>query len=149
MRIKSGSTAQTEQLANKLAANIRGNEVIELASDVGGGKTTFTKFLLAALGSADMVSSPSFTIENIYYCPNFEVHHFDFYRLEEAGIMSDEFDEVVQAGEDLVIIEWAGLVQDLLPKQRLQIKITAPSENQREFEFICPAELSYLTEGIA
>lgn len=149
MQIKSGSIDETAELAAKLARNIRGNEAIEFASDLGGGKTAFTRFLASELGSQDTVSSPSFTIENIYRTPKFDIHHFDFYRLEEAGIMQDELLEVIEEDDSLAIIEWAGIVGDVLPAKRLRIEIVAPTEHSREFSFIYPSELDYLLEGIA
>lgn len=149
MLIRCGNIEETATLAAKLANNLKGGEVIELSSDLGGGKTTFTRFLVKTLRSQDVVSSPSFTIENIYRCKNFDVHHFDFYRLEEAGIMGEELDEVLRDSESVAIVEWAGIVNSVLPEKRLRIVIEAPSENERIFELQYPQSLSYLIGGIA
>ena len=72
------SLEQTAGLAQRLAVNFRGGEVVELIGDLGAGKTALVKCLASAWGSLDEAASPSFTIENIYRCPNFNVHHFRF-----------------------------------------------------------------------
>src|SRR5690606_23307454 len=84
------SPEQTEQFAQILASKLRGGEVIELVSDLGGGKTTFTRGLVGGLKSTDTVASPTFTISREYTGGRLHVYHFDFYRLGEAGIVGDE-----------------------------------------------------------
>jgi len=64
-------------------------EIIELRSDLGGGKTTFTQGLAAGAGSKDAVSSPTFTLKKIYRAGELHIYHYDFYRLNEPGILKD------------------------------------------------------------
>lgn len=144
----STSSEQTEQLAEKLGKALKGGEVIELVSDLGGGKTTFVRGLVRGIGSADKVASPTFTISKLYKASDFEVHHFDFYRLQEAGIIADELAEVAGDPHIVTVVEWADVVQHVLPAQRLTITIRQTPEGNREFDFRCPADLNYLVEAV-
>jgi len=123
---------------------LRGNEVIELVSDLGGGKTTFVRGLASGAGSLDRVSSPSFTLTNVYQAPLLTFHHFDFYRLPEPGILREELAEVIDDPHNVVVIEWAAIVEDILPSDHLTITIRATGETSRDYELYCPESLSYL-----
>jgi tRNA threonylcarbamoyladenosine biosynthesis protein TsaE len=131
-------------MAETLGAKLCGGEVIELASDLGGGKTTFTKGIVRGAGSNEHVSSPSFTISNEYRAGELTIHHMDFYRLPDAGIMKQELLDILSDPKSVVIVEWAGIVADVLPEHRLRITITATGENSRSYEFAASDELSYL-----
>jgi tRNA threonylcarbamoyladenosine biosynthesis protein TsaE len=146
-QIESISSEFTEQLAEKIGANLKGGEVVELISDLGGGKTTFTRGLVKGLGSTDKVASPTFTISKMYIAGDLEVHHFDFYRLHEAGIIADELAEVAGDPHAVVIVEWADVVQHVLPESRLTIVIKQTPEGTRMLTFTYPESLSYVLEG--
>lgn len=122
-----------------LGSRLRGGEVIELRSDIGGGKTTFARGLAKGAGSKDRVSSPTFTLSRIYKTQNFEIHHFDFYRLEDPGILADQLAEAV-SDDNVVIVEWADIVKDVLPERRISIefKPTAASPDERQITFFYP-----------
>jgi tRNA threonylcarbamoyladenosine biosynthesis protein TsaE len=115
---------------------------------VGGGKTTFVRGLAEGIGSSDAVSSPSFTIEQVYKAPKFELHHFDFYRLSEPGLMKAELAEAIAELHNVVIVEWGQSVEDVLPTEKLIITMKRTGEAGRELHFTCPASLSYLLEGL-
>jgi tRNA threonylcarbamoyladenosine biosynthesis protein TsaE len=101
-------------------------------ADLGGGKTTFVRGLARGLKSKDEVSSPTFTLNCIYKCKNgLEIHHFDFYRLNELGILADQLAESLNDEKVITIIEWSGIVSGVLPKKRLTIKFT-PDEKSSE-----------------
>ena len=68
--------------------------------------------------------------------------HYDFYRLEDSGLMGDELHEAILDKNKIVIIEWAGLVAGVLPEDRLSIKINILSENSRHLEFIAGGDTS-------
>jgi len=148
LRITSKSPEATEQLAEAIGRRLTGGEVIELMSDLGGGKTTFVRGLSLGLGSADVVSSPTFTISKVYKADKLELHHFDFYRLPEAGIVAEELAEVLEQPNTVVVVEWGGLVRDVLPDSRLTITMTPTAENSRQLECSYPESLAYLLEGI-
>lgn len=87
--------AATEQIGALLAPLLRGGEVITLSGELGAGKTTLVRGLLRALGFTGAVKSPTYTLVESYKLPAFELHHFDLYRLAEAGELEflglDEF----------------------------------------------------------
>ena len=81
------------------------------------------------------MQSPTFTISRVYDSPKeLRLAHYDFYRLGEAGIMGDEIREATD-DDSVVVVEWAGAVDDDLPKDRLVVKITTISEEERLVEF--------------
>lgn len=97
--------------------------MIELVSDLGGGKTTFVQGLAKGLGYTGAVTSPTFTLSQIYQVsPDLELHHYDLYRLTEAGTVGMELGEDLGAPHVVTVIEWAGLVQDQLPPDHLRIQ---------------------------
>lgn len=148
-RISSTSSEKTEQLAEQLAQNLRGGEVVELVSDLGGGKTTFTRGLARGFGSHDRVASPTFTISRVYKAGPKSMHHFDFYRLPEAGLIAEELADVIGDQHTVTVVEWADIVQNVLPKERLTIEITKTADDGRELLFRYPESLSYLMEGLS
>lgn len=120
-----------------LASKLIGGEVIELVGDIGSGKTTLTKSIVKGLGSDDEVQSPTFTLSRQYSCrDNIVVAHYDFYRLSDAGIMRYELSEATNQENYVTIIEWGEIVKDVLPEDRLTIKISSPSENERDLEVL-------------
>lgn len=138
------SLDETLQLAAAVGRKLRGGEVIELLSDLGGGKTTFVRGVAQGAGSEDVVSSPSFTLMNQYRAKKLTIYHFDFYRLHEAGIMREELEEVLSDKDAVVIVEWANVVHEVLPADRLSIRITAIGETERRLEFIFSEKYQYL-----
>lgn len=140
----------TLSIAKTIGSNLKGNECIEFISDLGGGKTTFTAGLVEGARSTDKVSSPTFTISQKYETQDFSIMHFDFYRLAEPGLVKEELAEYIQDENTVVLVEWADTVSDVLPKERLTIKIDRlkDSENSRKFEFSMSESLNYLLSGI-
>lgn len=126
---------------------MRGGEVIELRSDLGGGKTTFVRGLAAGLGSSDRVHSPSFTLANQYKAERFTLHHFDFYRLAEPGIMRDELAEVLTDPQAIIAVEWGEIVKNVLPAKRVSLQIHTFGETERQLLFSYPQSLSYLFQN--
>ncbi|MET0980285.1 MAG: tRNA (adenosine(37)-N6)-threonylcarbamoyltransferase complex ATPase subunit type 1 TsaE [Candidatus Saccharimonadales bacterium] len=135
MIIEVKSEQEMKQFGAKLGAVLGGGEVIELVGDVGAGKTTFTKGVATGMGITETVQSPSFTISRVYDAPN-DLHlvHYDFYRLQDAGIMADELHETLHDAAAITIIEWAGIVDGVLPLDHLTITITSPTETDRRIE---------------
>jgi tRNA threonylcarbamoyladenosine biosynthesis protein TsaE len=122
----------TREFGEKLGRALRGGEIIELAGDVGAGKTTFVKGLAKGLDIDEDVQSPSFTISRVYDGrDDLQLAHYDFYRLADAGIMADELKETLQDPQTITVIEWAGIVEGVLPKERLTIKFESPTETKR------------------
>ncbi len=138
------SAEATEKLGEQIGAQLHGGEVIELASDLGGGKTTFTRGLARGAGSSDHVASPTFTISREYMTDKFTIHHFDFYRLHEAGIVADELHELIGDPHAVVVVEWSDIVQHVLPDGHLKIEIKQTGEEERELTISYPESLEYI-----
>ncbi len=146
--VKSDSADSTENIGVKIGRRLGGGEVIELLSDLGGGKTTFTRGLARGVGSSDVVGSPTFMLSKIYKSPNITVHHFDFYRLTEAGLMEHELQESLDNPSAVVVVEWGEVVRHVLPETRLTISIKKSSDEARELKLTYPSRLAYLVESI-
>lgn len=148
LQIESTSSDDTEKLGQLLGQKLRGGEVIELVSDLGGGKTTFTRGIAAGINSKDKVASPTFTLSKVYKSDSLTIHHFDFYRLPDAGLMEHEIADVLDDPTNVIIVEWGGVVQHALTEQRLTVRISHLDENKRQFIFEYPEHLDYLLEGL-
>lgn len=141
MIIEVQSEDEMKQLGYSIGASLTSGKVFELIGDIGAGKTTFTKGLAAGLGVDDDVQSPSFTISRTYDARDgFQLVHYDFYRLDDPGIMANEIAELVQDATSVTVIEWADIVDGVLPKERVVVKITAPSETTRTVEIVGAVE---------
>lgn len=123
---------ETKNLATKIGSLLKGGEVFELVGDVGAGKTTFVKGLAKGLKIEDAIQSPSYTISRLYDARDgLQLVHYDFYRLSEPGIMANEVAEMIHDEQTITVIEWATIVEGILPKNRYTIGIESPSENVR------------------
>lgn len=135
------SEDEMKRLGRSIGASLKGGEVFELIGDIGAGKTTFTKGLAAGLAVDDDVQSPSFTISRTYQARDgIQLVHYDFYRLDDPGIMANEIAELVQDPTSVTVIEWADVVGGILPKEHIRVHITAPSETARQVELIGASE---------
>jgi tRNA threonylcarbamoyladenosine biosynthesis protein TsaE len=129
----------------RIGRKLRGGEVIELVGDLGAGKTTFVHGLARGAGSHDVVRSPSFTLNNRYRAADGRIiHHFDFYRLDEPGIVAEELAEALADPKAIVIVEWGDIARAVLPSEHMTIHIKPTSEAGRSLHFSCPSNLAYL-----
>jgi tRNA threonylcarbamoyladenosine biosynthesis protein TsaE len=132
MIIEVNSEQATRELAEKIGSSLQGGEVFELVGDVGAGKTTFVKGLAKGLAVEDEIQSPSFTISRVYDARDgLQLVHYDFYRLSEPGILANEVAEMVHDDKTVTVIEWAAIVEGVLPRNRQTIRFESPSENTR------------------
>ena len=135
MIIEVASEQETKELGHKIGRILKGGEVFQLIGDVGAGKTTFVKGLASGLGVEDDVQSPSFTISRVYDARNgLTLVHYDFYRLIDPGIMANELDEMVHDPKTITVIEWADIVEGVLPESHYTLRLTAPTETSRSIE---------------
>lgn len=144
INFNSNSPEDTIKLGKKIGNELKGGETFELISDLGGGKTTFVSGIAQGVSSKDTVASPSFTISRTYEGRTLNVYHFDFYRLSDAGIMSFELEEYLNDKNGVCVVEWGDVVHDILPKNRIIIKITISGENQRNIKVKYPKNYEYL-----
>ncbi len=128
--------AETIELAEKLAAELRGGELIVFDGDLGAGKTFFTGALCEALGvDRKKVSSPTFVIMK-KYSGKFDIYHWDFYRISSVDeLYIADFPEYLKAENSVTIVEWAGMFRECWETHRpvIEIKIRfGNGENERE-----------------
>ena len=126
----SKSIEDTNNLAKRLADTLEGGEIILLSGDLGAGKTTFTKGLAAALGVQDEVTSPTFTIMNVYEDGKFKLNHLDMYRIEREEDLYEIGVEEAMTEDTITVIEWNKLT--LKDKKIIKIDIVT-SKNKRIF----------------
>lgn len=145
--LESASADDTYAIGQRFGSRCRGGEVFVLSSDLGGGKTTFTKGLANGLGSTDHVGSPTFTVSRVYKCrDDLYLHHFDFYRLAEAGVVGHELAEVIGDPQAVIVIEWGDIVSEALPAERITVSIerVPAGEDMRCLNVSSPPGLEYI-----
>ena len=139
--VSTESPEETAALARKAGQRIREGTVLCLVGDLGAGKTLFTKNLVTMLGVETEVTSPTFSLMNVYegICPIF---HFDLYRVEkEAELEEIGFYEYVKEPGGIVIIEWADKFPDALPEEYVIVHFDgAAPEGVRYISFSCCGE---------
>ena len=124
MEIILSSTEETKQLAQEIATTLNKGDILALYGDLGSGKTTFTRYLVEALGFEDRVQSPTFIIHRIYknnkHKSNslLKINHFDLYRLTNIEEVLDMGFEDILKEESLTIIEWPEVIQNHLIQDR-------------------------------
>jgi len=146
MKIKTYNNLNLEEfieLGKTLGRKLKGGEVLVLASDLGGGKTTLTKAIALGLESKDDITSPSFTILNEYK-GRLHIYHFDFYRLSDPGIIRHQLSEVVHDNTSVVLIEWADIVEGTLPEDTIKLVINKTENDGRSIELHIPEGKEYL-----
>lgn len=141
---------ETVLFGEALGARLRGGEVIELRGDLGAGKTAFTTGLAKGVGSPDQVASPTFTISKMYRGSALMIHHFDFYRLDEPGLVGEHLHEALSDEKAVVVVEWGAIVDAVLPEDRICIQIAGDGEDEhkRLMTYEYPEKFSYVFGGI-
>ena len=123
MIIETNSEKETYELGFKMGQSAKTGQVYTLVGDLGVGKTVFTKGLAAGLGIEEPVSSPTFTIVQIYEEGRLPFYHFDVYRIGDVEEMDEIGYEDYIYGEGVSLIEWANLIEEILPEHYTEIKI--------------------------
>lgn len=129
----------TQKIGFKLAREIKTPLVVALIGDLGGGKTTFAQGFAAGLGLKEKIKSPSFLVYREYKIPAKKkleaFYHFDLYRLKGAEQILDlGFSEILE-GKNLVLVEWADRILELLPSGALIIEFIFKSPKERSLSF--------------
>jgi len=125
----------TIELAIKFAKELQNGQVIVLNGNLGSGKTFFIKQVMKQFG-VNYVNSPSFAIVNEYE-GKIKAYHFDFYRLMNIDELFDiGWQDYLNDVDAVIFIEWGELINEALPKERLEILITILESKTRRFEFI-------------
>lgn len=133
MVLETRSPEQTFQIGVDLAKKAVPGQVFTLIGDLGVGKTVFTQGFAHGLGITEPVNSPTFTIVQVYEGGRLPFYHFDVYRIGDVEEMDEVgFDEYVM-GEGVSLIEWANLIEEILPERRTEIIIE--KDLQEGFEY--------------
>lgn len=127
----SNSVAETEAIARGMAGGLSVGSIVALQGDLGAGKTHFTKGLVAGLGSALTVTSPTFTIVHEYGGGRLPVYHFDFFRLEDARAAARLTLDDYFFGDGVSVIEWADRFPELIPAEARWVRIEITSDRAR------------------
>lgn len=144
--ISIATDSDMKALGRRLGGQLRGGEVIELIGDVGAGKTTLAKGVAAGLAVDEDVQSPSFTISRTYDARDgLVLEHYDFYRLQEAGVMAYELSESIADPKTVVLVEWAETVASVLPDERIVVRIAyRPDDDGRSVTIVVPGKYKYM-----
>lgn len=127
------SSQEMLELGEELAKNLIPPVTLELVGDVGAGKTTFTQGLAKGLGIHEEISSPSFTVSKRYALQNGgELVHYDFYRLDDPGIMRDELEETLSEPKNIAVIEWGENVADLFGENTVRLYFSLREDGGRD-----------------
>ena len=136
MIIETNSPQETKELGKKMAERAKPGDVFTLMGDLGVGKTVFTQGIAEGLGIDEPVNSPTFTIVQEYESGRMPFYHFDVYRIGDPEEMDEiGFDDYIY-GDGLCLIEWADLIEEILPEKRVAIRIEKDLEKGFDYRRI-------------
>lgn len=133
MTIETMSPEETFEVGFRMGERARAGQVYTLAGNLGVGKTVFTQGFAKGLGVQEHVNSPTFTIVQEYEDGRLPFYHFDVYRIGDIEEMDEIGFEEYIAGEGICLIEWANLIEEILPEERTEI--TIEKDLERGFDF--------------
>lgn len=140
MVIETRSPEETFQFGARLAESAAPGQVFTLTGDLGVGKTVFTQGFAKGLGIEEPVSSPTFTIVQVYESGRLPFYHFDVYRIGDVEEMDEiGFDDYVMGG-GVSLIEWANLIEEILPEHRMEVTIEKDLEQGFDYRRITVEE---------
>ena len=126
---KAGEILAQETLKKRVRAPL----IIGLKGELGAGKTTFTQGFAGGLGIKDKITSPTFVIFKKYSFDSGAFYHVDCYRLKDAADLAElDFGEILRAKENIVLIEWAEKIKEILPKNTLWISFEYLDRSRRK-----------------
>ena len=140
--IESLREQDTYDLGKKLGENCKPGDIILLNGDLGVGKTVFTKGFGKGLGIEEPISSPTFTIMQIYEQGRLPLYHFDVYRIADPEEMDEIGYEDYFFGKGVCLIEWAELIYDILPPQYKKVTIKKDVEKGFDYRTITVEEIT-------
>ena len=130
------SAEETEKIGFDIGKNAKKGDIYCLSGDLGVGKTVFTKGFAKGIGIEEHVTSPTFTIVNEYENGGNKFYHFDVYRINDIEEMYDiGYDEYFY-GEGICLIEWAEMIEELIPENALWIEIKKDIEKGLDYRII-------------
>lgn len=117
------SAEETLELGKKIGSQAKPGEIYTLNGDLGVGKTVFAQGLAQGLGITEPISSPTFTIVQIYEKGRMPLYHFDVYRIEDVEEMEEIGYEDCFYGKGVCLIEWAELIGEIIPEEAIPVRI--------------------------
>lgn len=136
MIIETHSEQETFALGKKLAEQAVPGQIYSLEGDLGVGKTVFTKGMAEGLGITEPVNSPTFTIVQVYEEGRMPFYHFDVYRIGDPEEMDEIGYEDYFYGNGICLVEWANLIEELMPAETIQITIEKDLEKGFDYRKI-------------
>lgn len=131
--ITTESLIQTQVFAKDFAKNLKGGDTLCLYGNLGAGKTTFVQGLASGLGIKQRIISPTFIIIREYKIKNLDFYHIDLYRIESKhDLIGLGIKEIISNTNNIIAIEWAEKLQDLMPKRRIDLRLEYIDENKRK-----------------
>lgn len=134
--IETTNAEETFKLGVKIGEQARPGEIYTLNGDLGVGKTVFTQGVARGLGIEEPVNSPTFTIVQVYEEGKMSFYHFDVYRIGDIEEMEEIGYDDYFFGNGVCLIEWAELIQELLPKQIISVTIEKNPEKGFDYRKI-------------
>ena len=131
MNVITHSAAETRELGTRLAGELKAGDVILLEGELGAGKSELARGIAKGLGVTETVTSPSFTILNVYESGKIPLYHFDWYRLESAEELFELGMDEYLGGDGIALVEWPEICPEAVPEDYLRIRIEATGENER------------------
>lgn len=134
---------ETFAIGEKIGREAKPGEVYTLIGDLGVGKTVFTQGVAKGLGITEHVNSPTFTIVQIYEEGRMPFYHFDVYRIGDVEEMEEIGYQDLFYGEGICLIEWANLIEEILPEHYMQITIEKDLEKGFDYRKITLKEVCF------
>lgn len=139
--IETNSWEETFALGEELGKNAKEQDVYTLIGDLGVGKTVLTQGIGKGLGISEPINSPTFTIVQVYEEGRIPFYHFDVYRIGDVEEMYEVGYEEYVYGDGLTMIEWANLIEEILPPRRKEIRIEKDLEKGFDYRKITITEV--------
>ena len=136
MKIETFSEKETFELGKKLGTEAKPGQVYALLGDLGVGKTILTKGFAEGIGITEPVSSPTFTIVQVYEEGRMPFYHFDVYRIGDIEEMDEIGYEDCFYGEGVCLVEWANLIEEIMPENKIWITIEKDLEKGFDYRRI-------------
>ena len=146
MIIETHDPEETFEVGRKIGMNAKPGQIYTLTGDLGVGKTVFTQGVAAGLGITEPVNSPTFTIIQEYEDGRLPFYHFDVYRIADLGEMEEIGYDDYFFGQGICLIEWAELIEEILPEKRVEVTIEKDLEKGFEYRKITIEERGEETE---
>lgn len=134
IEVRCPTPGDTEALGSRIAASLRPGDVVVLAGGLGAGKTLLTRGIATGLGVDEPVLSPSFILVREYRTGFMPVIHVDVYRLASMN-QFDDLDVMEMARDGVLVIEWGGAVESMLPRDHLRIEFEVDETECRTLRF--------------